>query len=68
VQIRLEVYASTGKKLFDNELRGGNVLDWHLQNGQAEPLPDDTYLCVVNCKELGGISHTLTEVYERSGL
>jgi hypothetical protein len=28
VQVRLEVYNSAGKKLFDNELRGGNVLDW----------------------------------------
>jgi hypothetical protein len=54
VQIRLEVYASTGKKVFDNELRGGNVLDWHLQNGQAEPLLDDTYLCVVTVKNLSG--------------
>jgi hypothetical protein len=54
VQIRLEVYASSGKKLFDNELRGGNVLDWHLQNGQAEPLLDDTYLCVVTVKNLSG--------------
>jgi hypothetical protein len=54
VQIRVEVYASNGKKLFDNELRGGNVLDWHLQNGQAEPLSDDTYLCVVTVKNLSG--------------
>ena len=54
VQIRLEVYDSTGKKLFDNEVRGGNVLDWHLQNGQAEQIPDDTYLCVVTVKSLSG--------------
>src|SRR5207247_492467 len=45
VQIRLEIYNSTGRKLFDNEVHGGNVLDWHLQDGQAEPLPDDSYLC-----------------------
>jgi hypothetical protein len=54
VQIRLEVYDSSGKKLFDNELRGGNVLDWHLQDGQAEPLADDTYLSVVTVKSLSG--------------
>src|SRR6266571_1497866 len=54
VQIRLEVYDSVGKKLFDNEVRGGNVLDWHLQDGQAEPLPDDSYLCVVTVKNLSG--------------
>ena len=54
VQIRLEVYDSTGKKLFDTEVRGGNVLDWQLQNGQAEQIADDTYLCVVTVKSLSG--------------
>jgi hypothetical protein len=54
VQIRLEVYNSTGKKVFDNEVRGGNVLDWHLQGGQAERLADDTYLCAVTIKSLSG--------------
>jgi hypothetical protein len=54
VQIRLEIYDSAGKKLFDNEVRGGNVLDWHLQDGQAEPLADDTYLCVTTVKSLSG--------------
>src|SRR5713226_8256475 len=54
VQIRLEVYNSIGKKLFDNEVRGGNVLDWHLQDGQAEPLADDSYLCVITVKSLSG--------------
>src|ERR1700687_5915361 len=53
-QIRLEAYNSAGKKLFDNEVRGGNVLDWHLQDGQAEPLADDSYLCVVTVKSLSG--------------
>jgi hypothetical protein len=54
VQIRLEVYSSSGKKVFDNEVRGGNVLDWYLQNGQAERLADDTYLCVLTVKNLSG--------------
>ncbi len=36
VQMRLEVYDANGEKLFDNEIRGGNVIDWHLQDGQAE--------------------------------
>src|SRR5437870_13178801 len=54
VQIRLEVYDSAGKKRFDNEVRGGNVLDWRLQDGQAEPLADDAYLCVVTVKNLSG--------------
>jgi hypothetical protein len=54
MQIRLEVYDSSGRKLVDNEVRGGNVLDWHLQDGQAERLRDDTYLCVVTVKSLSG--------------
>src|SRR5262249_22694590 len=54
VQIRLEVYDSVGNKLFDIEVRGGNVLDWHLQDGQAEPLSDDAYLCVITVKSLSG--------------
>jgi Chaperone of endosialidase len=54
VQIRLEVYNSIGKKLFDIEVRSGNVLDWHLQDGQAEPLADGSYLCVITVKSLSG--------------
>jgi hypothetical protein len=54
VQLRLEVYDASGKKFFDNELRGGNVLDWQVQNGQAERLPSGAYLCVVTVKSLSG--------------
>ncbi len=54
VQMRIEVYASNGEKLFDNEIRGGNVIDWHLQDGQAERLSDGSYLCVVTSKSLSG--------------
>lgn len=54
VQIRLEVYDRVGRKLFDNEVRGGNVVDWHLQDGQAEPLADGSYLCIVTVKSLSG--------------
>jgi len=53
VQIRLEVYSSSGKKLFDNEVRG-NVLDWSLQDAHAQPLPEDSYLCVITTKSLSG--------------
>src|SRR5262245_21472376 len=58
VQIRLEVYSSAGKKLFDYEVRGGNMLDWHLQDGQAQPLADDSYVCLITAKSL---SVTLTQ-------
>ena len=54
VQMRLEVYDGNGIKLFDNEIKGGNVIDWRLQNGQAEPLSDGAYLCVVTAKTLSG--------------
>jgi microcystin-dependent protein len=54
VQMRLEVYAANGEKLFDNEIRGGNVIDWHLQDGQAERISDGSYLCVITSKGLSG--------------
>ena len=42
VQLRLEVYNEAGQKLFDTELHGGNVLDWHLQDGAGQRLPSGT--------------------------
>ena len=54
MQIRLEVYNSAGRKLLDNDVRGGNVFDWHLLDGQAEHVPDDSYLCVITVKTLSG--------------
>ena len=38
VQIRVEVYSANAQGAFDNEIRGGNVLEWHLQDGQADSL------------------------------
>jgi hypothetical protein len=54
VQIRMEVYDSTGKRIFDTKVNGGNLLDWPLQDAQARPLADDTYLCVLTLKSLSG--------------
>src|SRR6266568_5689242 len=54
VQMHVEVYAASGEKLFDGEIRGGNVFDWHLQDGQARRLPAGDYLCVVTVKNLAG--------------
>jgi hypothetical protein len=54
VQLRLEVYNETGQKLFDTELHGGNVLDWHLQNGLGERLASGSYACVLTLKNLSG--------------
>jgi hypothetical protein len=63
VQLRLEVYDEAGQKLVDTEQRGGNVLDWHLQQGAGERVPDGVYLCVLTSKTLSGrISQKLGQV------
>ncbi len=54
VQMHVEVYAASGEKLFDGEIRGGNVFDWHLQDGQAQRLRAGVYLCVVTVKNISG--------------
>jgi hypothetical protein len=54
VQMHVEVYAASGEKLFDQEIRGGNVFDWHLQDGQAQRLAPGTYVCVVTAKSVSG--------------
>src|SRR5688500_15084546 len=54
VQLRLEVYNEAGQKLFDTELRGGNVLDWHLQDGAGQDLQAGSYACVMTIKSLSG--------------
>src|SRR5882724_4523238 len=54
VQLHVEVYATSGEKLFDQEIRGGNVFDWHLQDGQAQRLAPGNYVCVVTAKSISG--------------
>jgi hypothetical protein len=54
VQMHVEVYAASGEKLFDQEIRGGNIFDWHLQNGQAQRLAPGDYVCVVTAKSVSG--------------
>src|SRR5688572_6434369 len=54
VQLRLEVFNEAGQRLFDTELRGGNVLDWHLQDGAGERLPAGSYATVLTIKSLSG--------------
>ena len=54
VQMRVEIYAASGEKLFDQEIRGGNVFDWHLQDGQAQRLAPGDYVCVVTAKSISG--------------
>src|SRR5436190_18408279 len=54
VRMHIEVFAASGEKLFDNEIRGGNVFDWHLQDGQAQRLSAGDYVCVVIVKNIAG--------------
>jgi len=54
IQLRLEVYSETGQKVFDTELHGGNVLDWHLQDGGGQRLSANSYACVLTIKSLSG--------------
>src|SRR6266496_3486809 len=54
VQMHVEVFAASGEKLFDQEIRGGNVFDWHLQDGQAERVSAGDYVCVVTVKNIAG--------------
>ncbi|MEK6336260.1 MAG: tail fiber domain-containing protein [Acidobacteriota bacterium] len=54
VQMHVEVYSASGEKLFDQEIRGGNVFDWHLQNGQGQRVAPGEYVCVVTAKSVSG--------------
>ncbi len=63
VQLRLEVYNEGGQKVFDTELRGGNVLDWHFKDGQGERVTTGAYACVLTVKSLAGrLSQKLSTV------
>jgi len=54
VQLRIEVYGASGEKIFDQEIRGGNVFDWRLQDGQAQRLAAGAYVCVVTARSISG--------------
>ena len=54
VQMHVEIYSPSGQKLFDTEIRGGNVFDWHVQDGQAQRVAAADYVCVVTVKTIGG--------------
>ncbi|MEO8435426.1 MAG: hypothetical protein ABI596_11070, partial [Pyrinomonadaceae bacterium] len=54
VQLRLEVFNEAGQKLFDTELHGGNVLDWHLLDGAGQQLPPGSYASLLTIKSLSG--------------
>lgn len=57
VEMRLEVFAQTGEKVFDSEFRRGSVLDWDLSGAQPAGAHDAAvgpYLCVVTLRDLSG--------------
>jgi hypothetical protein len=54
IQLRLEVYNEAGQKVFDTELRGGNVLDWQLQDGAGQRVTAGAYASVLTIKSLSG--------------
>ncbi|HZS04977.1 MAG TPA: tail fiber domain-containing protein [Blastocatellia bacterium] len=54
VQLRLEVFAAGGEKLFDSDFRAGNLLDWPVEDQQGQRLADGDYLCLVTVKALSG--------------
>jgi len=54
IQVRLEVYNEAGQKVFDTELRGGNVLDWLLQDGAGQRLTAGSYASLLTVKSLSG--------------
>jgi hypothetical protein len=53
-QLRLEVYAEAGQKVYDTELRGGSVVDWHLQDSDGQRVASGTYACLLTVRSLSG--------------
>jgi len=52
--MRLEIYSSLGVRILDTEIKGGNVLDWILEDSDGQRLSSGFYLCVVTVKSLSG--------------
>src|ERR1044071_740715 len=50
LQIRLEIYSSTGEVAFDSGMRQGNVLDWKVADASAA-MGDGSYLAVVTVRD-----------------
>jgi hypothetical protein len=48
-QVRLEIYAQSGERVFDSGMQTGSILDW-----KAQGLADGSYLGVVTVKDLRG--------------
>lgn len=55
LQLRLELYAANGERVFDSGARPGSVLDWQPAD-VAQGMADGAYLCVVTVKDIQGHS------------
>jgi hypothetical protein len=53
-ELRLEVFAAAGEKVFDSDFKPGNLLDWPFQDQQEQRLADGSYRCVITTKDLSG--------------
>jgi hypothetical protein len=53
LQLRLELYAADGTRVYDSGARAGNVLDWKPSDA-PQGVTDGSYLCVVTVKDLQG--------------
>ncbi|HJQ34094.1 MAG TPA: tail fiber domain-containing protein [Pyrinomonadaceae bacterium] len=52
-QVRLEIYAQSGERVFDSGMRVGSILDWKAADVQ-QGMADGSYLLVVTVKDLRG--------------
>jgi hypothetical protein len=53
VQLRLELYAANGERIFDSGVRQGSVLDWQPTDA-PQGAGDGSYLCILTAKDLQG--------------
>jgi hypothetical protein len=53
VQLRLELYAANGERIFDSGVRQGSVLDWQTADA-PQGVGDGAYLCILTVKDLQG--------------
>jgi hypothetical protein len=53
LQLRLEIYAASGERVFDSGARSGSVLDWQ-PSDMPQGAADGSYLCVLTVKDLRG--------------
>jgi hypothetical protein len=53
LQLRVELYAANGERVFDSGTRPGSVLDWQPSDA-GQGMADGAYLCVVTVKDIQG--------------